>query len=123
MNAMRRSSGLMFLCFILLVAFMFLWAGISTSVQITASPHALAKHGDTALTAQDCFNGSGQTMTQKYTEPSSGRTMKFCNLHGSWFVSIDAEDGKNVTMFPRSMAKCLNDVLQYARNSGFLPPH
>jgi hypothetical protein len=91
-------------------------------VDMLASTHAVMNHGQAAINAQNCFNGAGQIMKQNFIEPQTGRHMSFCNQSGNWFVSIDGPDGGNVTMFPRSMAKCLRDVLDYAIRSGFLPP-
>lgn len=114
----------LFLIFLLLVvlAFMAMAPAMPNSSQILASAHAVMAHGQAAINAQSCFNGAGQVMGQNYIEPRSGRHMSFCNQNGHWFVSIDGPDGGNVTMFPRSMAKCLRDVLDYAIRTGFLPP-
>ena len=91
-------------------------------VDMLASAHAVMAHGQAAINAQSCFNGAGQIMQQVYTDPTNGRRMSFCNQQGNWFVSIDSCDGANVTCFPRSFAKSLRDVLDYAIRSGFLPP-
>lgn len=95
-------------------------------LMILASTHAVIAHGQAAISAQNCFNGNGVIQPQVYLDPLTGRTMRFCNEHGKWYVSIDAEDGRNVTMFPRSLARCLRDVTSYAERSGFtrlLGPH
>lgn len=84
-----------------------------------ASVHAVIRHGEAAITAQRCFGGEGQTMREVYEDPLNGRQMSFCNHKGNWYVSIDAADGGNVTMFPRSFARCLRDVIDYAKRSGF----
>lgn len=96
--------------------------GIIICVIVLASVHAVMAHGQAAMTAQNCFNGGGQVMKQVMQDPLTFRQMRFCNQQGHWFVSIDAHDGGNVTMFPRSMAKCLREVLDYAIHSGFTEP-
>jgi len=88
-------------------------------LMITASYHAITTHGLAAVSAQDCFNGGGQVMQQVLEDPLSGRRMTFCRQNRQWFVSIDEPDGGNVTMFPRSWAKSLRDVIEYAHRSGF----
>ena len=87
-----------------------------------ASTHAVMTHGQAAIDAQNCFSGKGQVMKQVLMDPLNGRRMSFCNQNGRWFASIEGPDGGNVTMFPRSAAKCLRDVLSYARRSGFTTP-
>lgn len=89
------------------------------ALMIVASLHALKTHGTAAITAQNCFNGHGTVMRQTMIDPLTNRKMSFCMMSGHWFISIDADDGGNVTMFPRSMAKCLQDVMEYAWRSGF----
>ena len=97
-------------------------AGILVLLML-ASVHAVITHGQAAIAAQNCFSGQGQVMKQIFYDPLTGRSMKFCNQNGNWFVSIDHCQGGNVTCFPRTAAKCLRDVLNYAVRSGFLPPH
>ena len=104
----RSSFGLWFL----------LICGIALAI-ILASTQAVVRHGESAMTAQRCFQGEGQTMRQVYVDPLTGRQMSFCNQQGHWFVSIDGPDGGNVTMFPRSFARCLTDLVEYAQRSGF----
>lgn len=89
---------------------------------IAPSMHALARHGQAAINASNCFNGKGQVMQQQMIDPLTNRRMSFCNMGGHWFVAINAEDGGNVTIFPRSFAKCLSDVISYAKRSGFTRP-
>jgi hypothetical protein len=96
---------------------------ILASLIVLASTHAVMNHGQAAINAQNCWNGQGQVMKQIYFEAKSGRTMQFCNQGGKWFVKIDGPDGNNITMFPRSFARCLRDVLDYGIRSGFLPLH
>jgi len=89
------------------------------ALMILASAHAVIAHGQSAITAQDCWNKGGQVMKQVYVDPLTGRHMSFCEKDGHWFVAINAPDGGNVTMFPRSMARCLSDVIEYAKRTGF----
>jgi hypothetical protein len=93
--------------------------GIIAVVIMLASAHAVITHGQAAIDAQNCFNGGGTVMKQIKFDPITGRSMKFCNQSGNWYVSIDRCEGGNVTCFPRSAAKCLRDALDYARRSGF----
>lgn len=96
-----------------------LLAGIAFLV-VLASAHALLNHGSAAIDAQRCFSGGGTVMPQIMADPLTGRTMEFCKTpDGRWYISINGRDGGNVTMFPRSFAKCLRDVLEYAKRSGF----
>ena len=85
-----------------------------------ASYHAVVTHGNAAIDAQHCFQGGGTVMPEMMQDPLTGRIMRFCHDNGNWFISIDAPDGGNVTMFPRSFAKCLSDVIAYAKRSGFI---
>ena len=88
-------------------------------LMILASAHAVIAHGQSAITAQNCFNDGGRVMKQVYVDPLTGRHMSICEKDGHWFVAINSSDGSNVTMFPRSMARCLSDVVDYARRTGF----
>jgi hypothetical protein len=88
-----------------------------------ASTHAVIRHGAAAISAQNCFNGSGTVAPQSYLDPMTGRKMFFCNQRGNWFVRVDDEKGRNVTMFPRSFARCLRDVIEYAQRSGYITPY
>lgn len=88
------------------------------ALAVVASYHAVMTHGQAALDAQHCF-GNGTIQQEVMQDPLTGRTMRFCLEQGKWFISIDAADGSNVTMFPRSFARCLADVIDYAKRSGF----
>jgi hypothetical protein len=92
---------------------------IIAAVIVLASTHAVIRHGSAAMAGQNCFNNGGQVMSQVLQDPLTGRYMKFCNDHGHWYVAINGSDGGNVTVFPRSFAHCLRDVLDYAQRSGF----
>ena len=99
--------------------FPLLLAGILILLVVLASVHAVIAHGQAAMEGQRCFNGQGQIAKQILYDPLTGRSMNFCNDHGKWYVAIQGPDGGNVTVFPRSFARCLQDVLEYARRSGF----
>jgi hypothetical protein len=101
--------------------FPLLLAGILVLL-IVASVHAVIAHGQAAITAQDCFNKNGQVMKQVLYDPLTGRSMHFCNDHGKWYVAINGPDGGNITTFPRSLARCFQDVLEYAQRAGFTQP-
>lgn len=104
----HSSNG--FLVFVALAILAFL------AVQMSA--HAWKTHGTAALNAAHCFD-NGQVMQEMRRDPLTGRTMKFCIENGHWFIKIDFKDGNNLTMFPRSFAKCLRDVIDYAIRSGY----
>lgn len=96
-----------------------LLAGVAL-MAVVMSAHALMTHGNAAVDAQRCFNGNGTIAPQIMADPLTGRTMEFCkDKSGGWYIKIDGPDGGNITMFPRSFAKCLRDVLEYAKRSGF----
>lgn len=96
-----------------------LLAGIAFLV-VLASAHALLNHGSAALDGQKCFNGGGTIAPKIMADPLTGRTMEFCkDPNGRWYISITGRDGGNITIFPRSFAKCLSDVVQYAKRTGF----
>jgi hypothetical protein len=101
------------------VPLLLLLLAVGAFLIVLASTHAVIRHGSDAITAQNCFNGGGSVMKQVMEDPVSFRQMRFCNQNGHWFVSIDAHDGGNVTMFPRGFARCIRDVIDYAKRSGF----
>ena len=89
-------------------------------LMILASAHAVIAHGQSAITAQDCWNKGGEIMREVMQDPLTGRFMEFCRKDGHWFVGIFGPDGGNITLFPRSFARCLSDVIGYAKRSGFV---
>ena len=107
--------------FLLFVAILLLaWLGITSlaHINVTASVHALVRHGPEAMTAQNCFNGGGMILSA-FLDPETGRKASICKMGGEYFVSIDDSDGGNITMFRRDFARCLRDVIDYLNRSGF----
>ena len=99
----------------------FLLVGLALLVYaiMLASTHAVINHGQAAMDAQNCWNKGGNVIPEVRYDPITFRKMSFCEQNGRWYVSIEAPDGGNVSAFPRSFAKCLRDVLDYAERSGF----
>ncbi|TRZ51168.1 hypothetical protein D4S03_05515 [bacterium] len=107
--------------FLLLLALVALaWLAITAlpKLEVTASTHALFRHGPMALSAQNCFNGSG-TIRTAFLDPETGRKASVCEMAGKFFVSIDDRNGNNITMFRRDFARSVRDVADYLRRSGF----
>jgi hypothetical protein len=91
---------------------------------VSISSHAFLTHGSVAMKAADCFNGKGTIQPTLFVCPDNGRTFEVCKgFDGFWYVMINGCDGKNITCFPRSAAKCFSDVASYARRSGFTFPY
>jgi hypothetical protein len=103
-----------------LVFILLAWLAITAIgyLGVTASTHALIRHGPEALSAQNCFNGSGM-LRGTFLDPETGRKASICELRGQFFISIDGPDGGNITMFRREIANCVRDVADYLRQSGF----
>jgi hypothetical protein len=111
-RSLISSKFLLFLALIVMA-----WLAI-TALPRLASTHAVVRHGAEALTAQNCFNGSGM-IRGTFLDPETGRKASICELAGKFFVSIDDRDGGNITMFRRDFARCARDVADYLRRSGF----
>lgn len=96
-----------------------LFLTILAFLAMLASYHAVMTHGHAAIDAQNCFNGGGTIMREVMQDPLTGRMMRFCVQNGNWYVTIDGCDGSNITCFPRSFAKSLAEVIDYAKRAGF----
>jgi hypothetical protein len=84
------------------------------------SPHAFMTHGQAALNARDCWNKGGTVIPEVMQDPLTGRYMQFCrDKDNHWYAGIFGSDGGNVTAFPRSFAKCLTDLVEYAKRTGY----
>lgn len=112
---MPRHSSAPFLYFLL---------GLIFVAIVMVSAHAMLTHGSAASKAAQCFNGQGTIQKQIFVCPLNGRTFEICKgFDGVWYVMINGCDGKNITCFPRSAAKCFSDVAAYAKKTGFTFPY
>lgn len=110
-----RRQGNPFGAFLLILVGALLVYGI-----FLASTHAVITHGNAAIAAQRCFQGEGKIIGPTMVDLLTGRTMEFCkDMGGRYYVKIDACDGGNVTCYPRSFAKSLSDLVNYAKRAGF----
>jgi hypothetical protein len=76
-----------------------------------------AKHGQEAITAQQCFDKYG--VTQQWKRPADGYKANICYLGMQFFIQIVDEQGGEVTKFERKGAKSLGDVGNYLKSTGY----
>jgi hypothetical protein len=80
------------------------------------SMHALAKHGEAAITASQCADRPELRMFN----PENGRIAFICMTSvGKWGVWIVESTGKEVTSFLKEKMKSLEQVIRYMKNAGY----
>jgi putative hemolysin len=82
--------------------------------------HSLHRHGSSAISASYCFSGGGEIRFVRFN-PVTGRKAEICEANGSFFVRI-SQDGQTITMFPKDKMHCLEQVIQYLENTGYVVP-
>jgi hypothetical protein len=84
-----------------------------------ASSHALAKHGEDAVLAQQCKSSS---FAYRFYNPVTDRTGLACEVDGKWAVVILDNAGREITSFVKNKLKSFDQVVKYMKNAGYNLP-
>lgn len=79
------------------------------------SLHAIAKHGQDAVTASRCADFPQLRMEN----PITGRIAFICLTDRGWGVAIFESWGEPVTSFVKEKAKTVEQVIKYLKNAGY----
>lgn len=91
---------------------------LAEDIRYLSVEHAVDRHGD-ALTWTIVENCQSNPLA-KHTRAQDGRTAIGCEYEpGKYGVAIYDPDGELVTAF-RNKARCLDELLKYFRNRGYL---
>lgn len=100
-------------------------ASLVSQVEIAMDySHAAPRHGIAATAADQCFQDHG--VYETWSNPKTGRQVNICHVpDGKWFVQIIEQiNGRweEVTKFAKDKMTSYEQVAQYLRNSGYVPP-
>jgi hypothetical protein len=82
------------------------------------SAHALEKHGEDAITAEQCYEKHGAVAV--YLNPSNQRKVYCVPVPelSRFGIIVTSEEGKIITQFIKNKMKTVEDVLRYIVQSG-----
>jgi hypothetical protein len=107
------------LLFVLLVTVTFVILGMLAVA--APSYHAVLRHGESAYTVKQCLDQRGPLLD--WVNASTGRHAQVCEVSpGKYGVDITESNGDSVTSILKDKMSNLNQVLQYLKNTGYLPP-
>lgn len=109
-RVVQKPSNFLFLLLIMLMLFALF------AIAVQTAPHAIARHGDEALTARQCVERPEYIFRNLLT----GRFALVCMTDAQKFglVIID-EAGQEITAFLKNKMTSFEQVVKYLSNSGY----
>jgi len=93
---------------------------LSATIDMSQS-HAELKHGGAAIAADQCFQQNG--VYETWTNPTTRLSANICHIpDGTWFIQILNDQMQEITKFAKDKMRNYDQVAQYLRNSGYIPP-
>lgn len=88
--------------------------GLALMILMATCAHALERHGSEAALVSDCLE---RGMTHSVWLKPDGRQLRICQLpDGRWGVSVETQDGRQITAFIKNKMTKWDQVRQYLIN-------